>query len=137
MATDVAIRKLNNLASFLKKQEHAVRFAVILNNHLVSLTPVDTGAARANWYITRDTEGRNFDKKKTKSSRETFTRVRSLGSFNTLYVNNNAPYIVRLNEGHSVQAPAGFIDRAVVDAVNRWEAHIRDGFKKLGNVRFD
>jgi formaldehyde-activating enzyme involved in methanogenesis len=32
-------------------------------------------------------------------------------------VSNNVPYINRLNEGHSAQAPAGFVQQAVAKAV--------------------
>ena len=36
--------------------------------------------------------------------------------FPVLYLANNLPYAVRLNEGHSGQAPAGFVEGAI-DAV--------------------
>lgn len=34
-----------------------------------------------------------------------------------LWVVNNAPYIGRLNDGHSTQAPVGFVERALARAV--------------------
>ena len=132
MAIDRAIKKLNSLSDWLSKKEHAVRFAVILTNQLSGLTPVDTGAARNNWYVSKDGPGMEFDPSKTSQGRETFTRVRTLRPFNTLYVNNNAPYIVRLNEGHSVQAPAGFIEKAVVESVDKWIIAVKNGLRRQG-----
>ena len=51
-------------------------------------TPVDTGAARNDWQID-DSDPLACE----------------------LY--NTSPYIKRLNEGHSKQSPAGFVDRVV------------------------
>lgn len=56
-------------------------------------TPVDTGKARQGWQL--DTSVR-LDPK----------------------ITNDVPYIARLNDGHSKQAPAGFID-AIVDKHTR------------------
>lgn len=40
------------------------------------------------------------------------------GSGNTpIHLNNNLPYIIPLNEGWSTQAPAGFIDTAILDGL--------------------
>lgn len=59
---------------------------------LVLATPVDTGQARNGWQI--DTTGGQTT------------------------VENRVPYINRLNEGHSKQAPAGFVEN-VIDDVTR------------------
>ncbi len=36
-----------------------------------------------------------------------------------IYLTNNVPYITRLNDGHSRQAPAGFVQAAVRRGINR------------------
>ena len=59
---------------------------------LILATPVDTGQARNGWQI--DTAGGQTT------------------------VENRVPYINRLNEGHSKQAPAGFVEN-VIDDVTR------------------
>ena len=35
----------------------------------------------------------------------------------SVFVSNNVPYILKLNDGHSQQAPAGFIQTAIHKAV--------------------
>ena len=59
---------------------------------LVMATPVDTGAARNSWQMG--------------------------GEGPVTYVESASPYMGRLNDGHSKQAPAGFIEN-VIDAVVR------------------
>jgi hypothetical protein len=34
-----------------------------------------------------------------------------------IHLNNNLPYIIPLNQGWSTQAPAGFIDMAILDGL--------------------
>ncbi len=38
-----------------------------------------------------------------------------------IIITNNVPYIERLNNGHSTQAPAGFVEKAAQAAVNAIE----------------
>lgn len=56
-----------------------------LHGGLVLATPVDTGRARAGWTV--DTTA--------------------------LVIENNVEYIGKLNEGHSKQAPAGFVETEI------------------------
>lgn len=77
-------------------------------------TPVDTGHARANWILSvgsPDTaeRGRGGDDGRAA------ILAWSLDE-GPIYANNNAPYILRLNDGWSDQQPAGFIERAIDEA---------------------
>jgi hypothetical protein len=91
-------------------------------------TPVDTGWARANWIPQigsprTSTEG-------TREAAElgnvsTAGQEAGLASVVTsytrergaIYISNNVPYIVRLNEGSSKQAPKGFVQNAIAKAI--------------------
>jgi len=59
-----------------------------MTDELVLATPIDTGVAREGWEI-REVPGKKFP---------------------VYEVTNNVPYISALNEGHSDQAPAHFIE---------------------------
>ena len=56
---------------------------------LVEATPIDTGFARASWSVERPDATRYL-------------------------IKNDAPYIGALNEGHSTQAPAHFIEQTAL-----------------------
>lgn len=58
-------------------------------------TPVDTGEARNSWQLG--------------------------GSGALTHVQSDSPYMGRLNDGHSKQAPAGFIENVIDDVVGRFK----------------
>ena len=132
MAIDQAIKKLNNLTLYINSKYAAARFAVNLANELSSQTPIDTGAARSNWAISVDVPDTSFDKGKT-DGRIKSKPVSRLNNFRTLFITNNAPYIVRLNEGHSPQAPARFVERAVFNSVNKFQRIIQNDLRSFAN----
>lgn len=99
--------------------------ALLITQTVISATPVDTGRARANWQVgdgkapsgTRNAfspgkGGSSAGANTSAAVQEARSRIEASKS-STLYVSNNLPYIVPLNEGHSAQAPAGFVETAV------------------------
>lgn len=92
-------------------------------------TPVDTGWARANWVprigapFTGTTGTREAAEAGNVSSADQQAGVAELVAQTyrlekgRVYVSNNVPYILRLNEGSSQQAPAGFVQAAIRKAV--------------------
>lgn len=80
-----------------KKQVTELTAKTTLDAHreLVLATPVDTGQARQGWEATTPTEEGQVG-----------------------IVENNVEHIVYLNDGHSKQAPTGFVE-AIVDKFNR------------------
>lgn len=68
-------------------------------------TPVDTGFARSRWVIAE------------------------LGP--ALDIINDAPYIMRLNDGWSGQAPAGFVERCIDEALAEMRVVISRPFRVL------
>jgi hypothetical protein len=87
-------------------------------------TPVDTGWARANWVpaIGSPYEGTAGSKKALNLGVQQQAIATVATSYRLsqgpIYISNNVPYIVLLNEGSSKQAPAGFVQNAISKAVN-------------------
>ena len=98
----------------LRKVFLAVDVAVVM------ATPVDTGRARANWLPSLNAprfdsiEETDFER----AMREARFTADSAGRGSILFLSNNLPYIGRLNDGWSEQAPAGFVQIAVREASN-------------------
>lgn len=73
------------------------------------------GAARSNWHLDIGTPtvrivepGQDLD-----ASTAGYTIDK------TIFISNNLPYIRRLNEGHSQQAPAGFVEDSIAAVKGR------------------
>lgn len=88
------------------------------------------GRARANWNIDINT----VDLSVTDSTAEpetakalNVTAKYKLGA--TIYISNNLPYIQRLNEGWSSQAPANFVDKGIMLASRQAKQIIAKGFR--------
>ncbi len=87
-------------------------------NGVVLGTPVDTGEARGAWQVTlseraeRDTpEGRSAGQA---ISEGTATIKKVTGkNIPTVTISNSKPYIERLNDGSSLQAPKKFIEMVI------------------------
>jgi hypothetical protein len=84
------------------------------------------GRARANWIPTLGTPASEPVERIDKQGSATIallagvTADYELGQ--TIWISNNLQYIQRLNEGHSTQAPAGFVEMAI-------EAGLREALK--------
>jgi len=102
------------------------KLALRISQVLVVETPVKTGQARNNWFATvgspsdkivEGTEGA-FDKtgaaRIVENSEEIQTAPMKEGS--SIYITNNLPYISKLNDGSSAQAPKNFVETAVITA---------------------
>jgi len=85
-------------------------------------TPIDTGWARTNWIASVGGPAPS-----TAGTREAVSAAAQQASLAKLfgyklaqgpaYATNNVPYIAKLNEGSSKQAPAAFVQRAMLRAV--------------------
>ena len=95
----------------VKKLDHVVRGTALLAlGELKVNTPVLTGRARSNWHIDLNQVDVSLVEPGTEPNRGV---VNSYKINDTIYISNNLPYIRRLNEGHSQQSPAGFVDAAI------------------------
>lgn len=90
-------------------------------------TPVDTGWARANWVpqIGTPAAGTVGTRKQAEAGQVDQTgsaagEAQLLGfklAKGSIWITNNVRYIVRLNEGSSQQAPPGFVQAAIEEAI--------------------
>lgn len=123
-------KRIKRRASAVSKNTDNVVRKVILavDQAVVFATPVDTGRARANWQpsigapITTtlpEPSGPNIGTGAAiAAGQQVALQYQGGAKSPTVYINNNLPYIQRLNEGSSKQAPAMFVQSAIAIAVS-------------------
>lgn len=110
-----------------------VRLSTNIAANLVETTPRDTGWAAANWVpsigastttsaSSRPTSALVSAQQAQQAAAQARLLSYKLGQ-GQVFISNNVPYIGRLNDGSSAQAPAGFV-----------QAAIRRGISQIGNV---
>lgn len=75
-------------------------------------TPVDTGRARSNWFITINAPSDAVNPEGhygVGNIAVNMPQGLNITIADTVYITNNTPYIVALNNGHSRQAPKRFV----------------------------
>lgn len=121
MPTTIVVTGVKAAIRDLEKVTERViaKIALDVTANLKETTPVDTGWARSNWV---PSVGAAFTgtigspSAVTSSGGEGAIAGYRLGQ-GSVFISNNVPYIGRLNEGYSSQAPAGFVQRAVEKAI--------------------
>lgn len=109
--------------------------SIAVDQALVLSTPVDTGRARSNWIVSTGqptsevippyAPGENLGTGEGANANAALEQGRQeaenyrLGQ--TLFITNNLPYIGRLNDGSSAQAPAMFVEEAIQEGVRAVE----------------
>jgi len=118
---------LDDMDRFIAKEIVGLTFEI--HAELVESTPLDLGWARANFVPQVTVPYRENLKDAEPSSGAASNRASSnitkLGQIaasyrlgnGPLFISNNVPYIGRLNDGHSKQAPPGYIPMAIDRAV--------------------
>lgn len=117
-----------NAGKLLRKVALAVDSAVVL------ATPVDTGRARSNWQVEigQPASGtiepltgvrKGFEGSGSAVAAASIEAAKAVIETavpgDTIHITNNLDYIGRLNDGWSAQAPAGFVEEAVQNGVQR------------------
>jgi hypothetical protein len=129
----------------------AKRVAFDLFGRIVRRTPVLTGRARASWTITTNGPGNGdttpnitvqgpFSKaivgRAIKVAVNAFQMQRltalQVNQGDTIWISNNVPYIVALEEGHSRQAPAGMVALSVEEVNIKMSALVQQGIRDAG-----
>lgn len=128
----------NEVPEFVEMAVRRVAFAI--DRALVMSTPVGNpdlwkrpapkgyvgGRARANWIPTLNTPSQVPSERKDKQGSATIALLAPVAQKyrlgDTLWLSNSVPHIVPLNEGHSTQAPAGYVEMAI-------ETGLRDAFR--------
>lgn len=117
-----------------KKVNKLVRkVAIVIDQALVTSTPVDTGRARSNWIVGINAapseddrepffpgeQGSTVAQNTQASIDEATQRINTYAGSEggSIYIVNSVPYIEELNNGTSKQAPANFVEEAVQKAV--------------------
>lgn len=80
-------------------------------------TPVDTGRARAGWTPSINVPS-SYVPAEGKYSMPSWPKLGTITVSDTVYITNNVPYIKRLNNGYSEQAPARFVEQAAARVQN-------------------
>ena len=92
--------------------------AAAISQTVILATPVDTGQARGNWFASlgRPVTSASSATSKTGASRIGGNAGVIAGALPEvdIYISNNVRHIGPLNNGSSAQAPAGFIQQAVI-----------------------
>lgn len=96
----------------IERLEKTVRaVALVVDSTLVATTPVDSGRARSNWNPSLNVPDGSIVEPGQKKSIDPINAAYKITD--TILISNNLPYIKKLNEGSSKQAPAGFVDAAL------------------------
>lgn len=95
--------------------------ALAVDATVVLATPVDTGRARANWQVELNGPAQGTTTKVSPSGAESIAAAKSkIAQYKgtapnaAIHITNNLPYIGKLNDGYSAQAPAGYVEKAVM-----------------------
>lgn len=104
-----------------RARANAIKMASMILQSVVIATPVDTGHARANWQVGIDGEPSEELAQEDKTGQATISAgnavLQTKQPGQTIHIANNVPYIKRLNEGWSAQAPSGYIEKAINTAL--------------------
>jgi len=90
---------------------------------VVKKTPVDTGRARGNWQIAmaEPPEGESWV---TDPIGIGMSKLRSFLPYSLVWIANNVPYIIWLEDGHSKQTPAGMVSVTMEELKTVFEGNI-------------
>ena len=108
------------------------RVTLAVDGSVVIATPVDTGRARSNWiaeiggpaqgvrsaYV-EGKEGSTAGPNAQRAIEQARAVVAQYKTGDTVHITNNLPYIGRLNDGWSAQAPAGFVQTSVLQGIEQ------------------
>lgn len=112
-----------NCDNMVRKTALAVDQAVVIG------TPVDEGRARSNWVVEIGSpadgviepyspghEASTAAENAQRAMDQARSKVAEYEYGRDIHITNNLPYIQRLNDGHSAQAPKNFVEKAAMQA---------------------
>lgn len=121
---------LDNVAAKIPMQatnEKSLRCCEVILTDLLRETPVDSGKAVSNWRVSLNSPNEEklpsfapgfkgstqlVCQQAALEAAQSVLKIKKPGD--VLYISNPLPYIRRLNDGWSSQAPAGFVERATL-----------------------
>lgn len=119
---DEAYDKLVEGQFLIFKQKIALQALIGITNKM----PVDTGRARANTTVSLAALNPSLTFRVDKSGADTIGRGSSMiksdsDPFGAVFVQNNLPYINRLENGHSKQAPLGMFALTIAEIETQFQ----------------
>ncbi|UFK26766.1 hypothetical protein [Roseobacter phage RDJL6] len=112
-----------------------IRLGLNITSNLIEDTPIDTGWARANWVpaigASRASPAASQPTGSQVQIQQALQQSGMVGLLSyklasgTVFISNNVPYIGRLNDGSSTQAPSGFVQAAIRRGVQQTEADLK------------
>lgn len=110
----MGLRGRRNLIEKLKHRHDQFVRALALEtlSRVIKRTPVDTGAARANWNVALDRPDRSNDPDSTNAAeavQKGQAVIMRTGVGDRIFITNSLPYIGELEDGNSKQAPQGMV----------------------------
>jgi len=125
-------RRMSRLAEEMERGVERTKrqVALVADRELVMATPVDTGRARSNWIVSTIapapgakgpySPGSNLGLGESANAQAALAQgqaaISSSKPGQSIFITNNVSYIGRLNDNWSAQAPAGFVEAAVLRA---------------------
>ena len=111
---DFSLAFQNISTKSIKATENVIKKTVFdFTSSIISDTPVDTSRAKNNWFVTFDTPSDNTIDTLDNSGNTAINKANSKIMNNKVpmvyWINNNLPYIMRLEYGWSKQSPAGMV----------------------------
>lgn len=128
---DAFAEKLKILPSIVQK-----KVTIDLWSSITRRTPVDTGRARANWFVSEGAPTDQVDLHEGAAPGSVpepeLPDVSQLTGLNSVFIVNNLPYIQALEDGHSKQAPNGMVRLAVQAAELRIDKALKEAADEAG-----
>lgn len=108
---------IDDLRDFTARK--SVGLALELHAELTESTPIDTGWARSNWQMVVGAPASGVVGSPENPGSPPMVTSYKLGQ-GPINITNNVPYIQRLNDGWSQQAPAGYVEAAIDRAIAQY-----------------
>lgn len=122
----------NDLSIMADLEDHvsavSKKLMIDIDRRVVLETPVDTASAKRSWVagVNRSPtevfdlpDGSNINAAESQAIQQAESTIGRAKAFDAIYINNNQPYIERLNDGWSNQAPSRYIDNIISQEVSR------------------
>jgi hypothetical protein len=111
-------KAFSNISKEINTKQRKLALTILGDLH--EITPRDTGRAASSWRMTLNVVDPTVEPKGKGLYVPNIPDLPDLkGSENTIYITNNLPYIVPLNNGHSDKAGKFFIQTVVKSAIAR------------------
>lgn len=120
MSFEQSLSILDDIEQEINREARSL--SINLLTGLTKVSPVDTGRARGNWFASTTSTNRSVDNNR-RASEAVISGISEIGkakqiNYPNITISNNLPYIEKLNEGHSTQAPVKFVESEIDRVVN-------------------